>query len=120
MTDDPWEAWDLWKRMEITGRRRNASRESTNEMVELVRPFVMQPDAVLRRIAPADRGLVRSAYANNERSARAMKRLAAEGQLLFHLREIIPFWIVFHWNRWGIENQGALTIGIEGAYNPKR
>jgi thiopeptide-type bacteriocin biosynthesis protein len=120
MTDDAWEAWDFWKRMEITGRRRNAGRELTREMVELVRPFVLEPDSVLRRLAPADRALIRSAYANNERAALDMRRLAADGQLLFHLREIIPFWIIFHWNRWAVENQGALTLGIEGTYNPKR
>jgi thiopeptide-type bacteriocin biosynthesis protein len=120
LTDDSWEAWDLWKRMEITGRRPNVGRELANDLVERVRPFVLRPAAVLQHLAPADRVLVQSAYDNNARAALAMRGLAAEGRLLFHLREIIPFWIIFHWNRWGVENQGALTIGIEGALNPKQ
>jgi hypothetical protein len=48
-----------------------------------------------------------------------MRRLAADGKLLFHLRDILPFWIVFHWNRWGIDAQTALTLGIEGALDPR-
>lgn len=120
MTDDAWEAWDLWKRMEMTGRRPKAGPALAREMAELVHPFVAASDAVLRRIAPAERALLRTAYENNERAAADMRRLAVQAQLLFHLREIIPFWIIFHWNRWGITNQGALTIGIEAALNPKR
>jgi thiopeptide-type bacteriocin biosynthesis protein len=119
MTDDSWEAWDVWKRMEITGRRPSVSRDAAKGMVDLVRPFVIQPDAVLRRLASADRRLVATAYESNERCAMAMRRLAAEGQLLFHLREILPFWIIFHWNRWGIADQSALAIGIEGALDPR-
>lgn len=119
MTDDSWEAWDVWKRMEITGRRANAGRDEARAMAELVRPFVHRPDAVLRQLAAADRRLVTSAFETNERVAHAMRELAAGGELLFHVREILPFWIIFHWNRWGIANQRALTIGIEGALDPR-
>ena len=119
MTDDAWEAWDLWKRMDLTGRLPRVSRETAAAMIALVRPFVLEPELVLRRLASADRRLLASAYQANERAATAMRRLAAEGQLLFHVREIIPFWIIFHWNRWGIVNQRALTIGIEGALDPR-
>ena len=120
MTDDSWEAWDLWKRMEITGRRPDVPRSVAAGMVDLVRPFVLQPDAVLGQLAPAERRLVASAYEANERAAKAMRALAAQDLLLFHLREIVPFWIIFHWNRWGVANQKALTIGIEGALDPRR
>jgi thiopeptide-type bacteriocin biosynthesis protein len=119
MTGDAWEAWDLWRRMEITGRRPKVPRDTAAGMIDMVRPFVLQSDAILRRIAAADRRLVAAAYEANEQAAKAMHRLAAEGLLLFHLREIIPFWIVFHWNRWGVANQSALTIGIEGVLNPR-
>lgn len=120
MTDDAWEAWDLWKRMEITGRRPKVGRALAKEMAELVRPFVTESETVLRHIAPAERALLRTAYENNQRTAVAMRRLAAHNQLLFHVREIIPFWIIFHWNRWGIARQGALTVGIEATLNPKQ
>lgn len=122
MTDDRWEAWDVWKRMEITGRRpavRGADAKDVKAMVELVRPFVLHPEAVLRKLAAAERRLVVSAYETNARCAAAMRRLAAEGRLLFHVRDILPFWIVFHWNRWNIDDQRALTIGIEGALDPR-
>jgi thiopeptide-type bacteriocin biosynthesis protein len=119
MTDDSWEAWDLWKRMAITGRRPNVRRETAQEMVKMVRPFVLQPEDVLRRLTPVDRRLVTTAYEANGRAATAMRRLAGQGRLLFHLREIIPFWIIFHWNRWGVVNQAGLTVGIEGTLNPR-
>lgn len=119
MTDDAWEAWDLWKRMEITGRLRPVGREAARAMIEMVQPFVHRPEAVLPRLALADRRLVTTAYEANARAAGAMRELARRGKLLFHLREIIPFWIVFHWNRWGIVNQTALAVGIEGALNPR-
>jgi hypothetical protein len=35
------------------------------------------------------------------------------------LREIIPFWIIFHWNRWRVASQAALTVGIEGTLDPR-
>ena len=85
----------------------------------MVRPFVLRPDAVLRCLAPVDRRLVAAAYEANERAATAMRRLAAQGRLLFHVREIIPFWIVFHWNRWRVASQAALTVGIEGTLDPR-
>lgn len=119
MTDDSWEAWDVWKRMAITGRRPNVRREIAREMMTMVRPFVLRPEGVLRRLAPADRRLVAAAYEANERAATAMRRLADRGQLLFHVREIIPFWIVFHWNRWNVANQAALTVGIEATLDPR-
>jgi thiopeptide-type bacteriocin biosynthesis protein len=119
MTDDSWEAWDLWKRMAITGRRPNVRRETAQRMVETVRPFVVQPDAVFRRLVAVDRRLVAAAYEANERAATAMRRLAAQGQLLFHVREIIPFWVVFHWNRWRVARQVELTVGIEGSLDPR-
>ena len=119
MTDDSWEAWDLWKRMALTGRRPNVRREIAQEMVKMVRPFVLRPEAVLRRLAPVDRRLVAAAYEANERAATAMRRLAGQGRLLFHLREIIPFWIIFHWNRWRVASQAALTVGIEGTLDPR-
>jgi thiopeptide-type bacteriocin biosynthesis protein len=119
MTDDAWEAWDVWKRMEITGRRPKVSRADAKAMVDLVRPFVLHPGSVLPELAAADRRLVTAAYETNERCAKSMRRLAADGKLLFHLRDILPFWIVFHWNRWGIDAQTALTLGIEGALDPR-
>jgi hypothetical protein len=105
--------------MEVTGRRTNVRREKAEAMIDLVRPFVRSPAAVLRRLSVVDRKLVASAHATNARVAKAMRGLAARGELLFHVREILPFWIIFHWNRWGIVNQQALTIGIEGALDPR-
>ena len=119
MTDDTFEAWDVWKRMEITGRRPRVSRSRARAMIDLVRPFVLQPESVLPKLAAADRRLVTAAWATNERCATSVRRLAAEGRLLYHVRDILPFWIIFHWNRWEIEDQSALTIGIEGALDPR-
>lgn len=126
---DAWEQWDVWSNLRLTGRlplRPPSLNEHAERALETLsercRQALFERATVLRARPRRDREFVQRYEQRNEEAARALREAAARKQLLFGIRRVIPFWIIFHWNRWGLSpgRQMALAIAVERALSPKR
>jgi thiopeptide-type bacteriocin biosynthesis protein len=118
---DAWEAWDLWRGLELTGRTFKSSPGVPEAFARAVRPWIEHPRSILTAISPWERQLVKRCQKLNAAAAGALLAAACRGELLFSPRQILPFWIHLHWNRWGISPraQVVLTLGAERVWSPK-
>jgi thiopeptide-type bacteriocin biosynthesis protein len=131
VTDDKWELWDLWCKMELTGRLRSGGRVRGDEP-EVLRaralrdrfmPFLDDEDAVLTRARTwggENHAFFRYAAAV-PKMAMDLRLARAGGDLSWGLREILPFWVIFHWNRMGFDRarQELLSLVMSTILNPK-
>ena len=69
-----------------------------------------------------DREIVRRYLRANSVVARELVRAHRAGELLYPPRQLLPFWIIFHWNRWGfgLNEQVTLAHGVEHLLSPKK
>lgn len=122
MADDEWERWDVIRNLRLAGR--------------LMRDGVLDAAAVARLVdwatphfspqakspaAARQRRMVEAVSAAGADAALALRMAADEGALSFAPREIFPFWIIFHWNRWRLSGptQVALSAAMERMLSPK-
>lgn len=126
LVPDPWERWDVWCRLRWTGRVLDQARGPGGVGADL------SPDAVawvraVRSFPGPWPGASRGEQAILDRHQRRMEELASDaaaavaaGRLPVHLRQVLPFWIVFHWNRMSftLEAQRALTRVVIAALDP--
>ncbi|HET7488916.1 MAG TPA: thiopeptide-type bacteriocin biosynthesis protein [Acidimicrobiales bacterium] len=124
LVPDPWERWDVWCRLRWAGRVLDQPGQS---------PADLAPDAVawvrgVRALPGPWPGASRGEQAILDRYQRRVDALADEvaaavaaGTLPVHLRQVLPFWIVFHWNRMSftLEAQRALTRVVIAALDPR-
>lgn len=125
VASDTSELWDLWSHLRLTGRLLDAHAVSESEVGALaarLRPFVHDRRAMIAALGRDDRELVSFYRRSNSRCARELRRVHRDGELLYAPRQVLPFWIVFHWNRWGFPEarQRTLAHGIERVLDPKR
>ena len=127
LVPDPWERWDVWCRLRWTGRVLDQVRGPGGVGADL------GPDAVawvrgVRSFPGPWPGASRGEQAILDRYQRHMDELAtsaaaavAGGRLPVNLRQVLPFWIVFHWNRMSftLEAQRALTTVVIAALDPR-
>jgi thiopeptide-type bacteriocin biosynthesis protein len=120
--DDPWERWDLWRGLELTGRLFDAPSTTVAACARTVEPWLLHPHQCLQALQSWERRVLRKAMDGNARTIRALRAAAARGSLLFAPRQIVPFWIIFDWNRWGLSSraQAVIAIGAEHLLSPKR
>lgn len=126
MTDDLWEVWDVWSKMTLTGRltalpslthpegrQRDAARRA--------RALLERADVRLERVSDAERAIFDRYDRSLAPVAGAAREAVDAGSLLWGLREILPFWIVFHWNRmlFTPDHQAALAKLMWWAWSPK-
>lgn len=125
---DTWEQWDLWAHLKLTGRLISEQvakvcklDEEFTENEPLYRTIYSEPAAVMEQLNAAERGIVDMLFAANTRAASRLHELAAHDRILFGPRKVVPFWAIFHWNRWGIDvdDQSAMAYSMERLLNPK-
>jgi thiopeptide-type bacteriocin biosynthesis protein len=101
---DKWERWDVWCKMKLAGRA--LSDRETAQALECSRParqelaeFLDDPVRTRQRLSDRERRIVDEYCAALPAVAAEIGRALEHAALLWPLREILPFWIVFHWNR---------------------
>lgn len=121
---DSWEQWDLWCNMELAQRNvavTDELRASVDAALSANRPVLtalaFQPDEVLAQCSEPVRALVARYFASNTQVAEALTRATradatGPGRLLYGLRKIIPFYIIFHWNRLGFPMSQQLLMAL--------
>lgn len=125
---DAWEQWDIWCEMRLTGRLFERDREATDalredlaENQELLRSLLFRRDEVIAELHPTEATLVETYAQGNRRVARALEQACRERKLSYGPRKLLPFFVVFHWNRIGlpIDEQVALCFFMHELLNPK-
>lgn len=128
VTGDPFERWDVWAQMKLTGRlpTPEAAREARyDEELDANRAVYQRilddPDAVTATLPTREAGVVAAMREANALVAERWLSAVRSDRLLYPLRKILPFCIIFHWNRWGLDpdEQVALTYAMERLLDPK-
>jgi len=122
-TGDEWERWDIWQKMELTGRlermdkatEARALHESVRARRELAQ-FLFHS----RELSSPEREIIAQYRETLPDIAQEIRQLHDTGRLLWPTREIIPFWIIFHWNRmaFSLEEQRRITFLMTELYSP--
>jgi thiopeptide-type bacteriocin biosynthesis protein len=129
VAEDPWEQWDVWCEMRLTGRLVDPASETAAELREnldrnrdLLEPLVRRREEIAAGLGPEEKALV-DAYARGNQVVADAFREAGRARTLAHgPRKILPFFIVFHWNRLdlSIDEQVAFSFFMFELLDPKR
>ena len=128
LVGDRWELWDLWCNVVLTGRLTTAVGSShwwgmRPTQAESARAVRLLDDGEGRRGRPScgEVELLATFRAGCESLVAAVLAAERTGQLLWGLREIVPFWMVCHWNRGGLtfDEQSHLTVLMTHLLCPK-
>lgn len=126
---DEWEHWDVWCNMRLTRRLPAASREERRAQArlleanrEVLERFVFRSHAAIRDLGAAERRIVERYFVRSSRFAKRLNDAARRAQLLYGVRKILPFVIIFHWNRFGLDQrlQSLLSFAMTRLLDPKR
>lgn len=124
---DEMEVWDVWCRMELTGRldrdaiRRYSSDADDQPVRRPLRDQLREVYLGRNRIAGPEGALLDDYRARIPEIARRLRQAAEGGELLWGVRHILPFWIIFHWNRmrFSLSRQRKLSRYMLRLYSPK-
>jgi thiopeptide-type bacteriocin biosynthesis protein len=125
---DEWERWDVWCNMRLAKRGLDSTELEREKLVailgrnrEVLLQVASKPGEVLKELSSAEQGIVTAYFTENERFARRLADAAKTGKLLFGPRKILPFYVVFHWNRlcFDLNTQVALSFFMQELLNPK-
>lgn len=128
---DVFEGWDVWENMRLAGRvvdehinRRSlqALEESSRAQRDLILATWHTPELILRSVSRADRLLMQAYFRSNVRWSKKLRAAVDDNALLYGVRKILPFYVIFHWNRLGFspDLQRSLTFYMRFNLNPKR
>lgn len=129
VADDSFEAWDVWCKLERTGRLPGGARLYPADP-DVARALALRGaigellddlDATLARASPVEAAALRGCLAALPAIGRRLRAAQADGGLVCGARELVPFWIVFHWNRmgFGLERQRQLARLMVVARHPR-
>lgn len=124
---DEMEVWDVWCKMELTGRvdrsaiKRYSADNTGRPVPRRLRDQLRNIHFDSSRIAEPEGALFDSYRAQTTEIARRLRRADEDGHLLWSVRHILPFWIIFHWNRMGfsLSRQRQLSRFMLRLYSPK-
>jgi thiopeptide-type bacteriocin biosynthesis protein len=125
---DRWEQWDAWMHMDLTGRRVELGAERRAELMaelaeqrEVLEALALEPEALCEELDEVERPVLQRYLDGLDGVAGRLVEAAAAGRLCFGLREILPFWIVFHWNRMRFDHalQCSLVFYMTEILSPK-
>jgi thiopeptide-type bacteriocin biosynthesis protein len=129
VAEDAWEQWDVWCEMRLTGRLVDATsevaaelRQNMEENLALLEPLVFRRDEIIADLTAPEMELF-EAYTLGNRAVASALREAGRARTLQHgPRKILPFFIIFHWNRLGlsIDEQVAFSFFMSELLSPKR
>jgi thiopeptide-type bacteriocin biosynthesis protein len=126
---EPWEAWDTWCNMRLTGRLPTLDDDAHAALIDelAVHRGVLervrdQPGAVIDELDERERAVVVGYHEVHRDIADRFRAAARADQLTCGPRAILPFCIIFHWNRWGLdrETQEALSFFMQRLLDPKQ
>jgi thiopeptide-type bacteriocin biosynthesis protein len=129
VTEDEWELWDVWTKMTLTGRLPAEPSLDPGEPV-IARALALRPsllpllrddERAFARACPEEAAALRRYRQGLPALVQALRRARSEGALAWGLREILPFWIIFHWNRMGFDllRQQQMALLMAAVLNPK-
>jgi thiopeptide-type bacteriocin biosynthesis protein len=127
---DSWEVWDAWRNLGDAGRRfREDLPEALKARLEadfagnrpLFELITARPGEALDALEPPVRSIVERFFSLNEVLIDSFRQAVSDRKLLFGPRTILPFFVIFHWNRWGFSDieQRFLSDSMERLFNPK-
>jgi thiopeptide-type bacteriocin biosynthesis protein len=127
-TDDEYEVWDVWCKMELAGRQpqlpaeerapaASRARTAARPILDLLR----DPALAQARMTPEERAIHDRYCQSLPPVTNQLRAVASAGALCCPLREILPFVTIFHWNRmrFTIEQQRAISFLMSSALSPK-
>jgi thiopeptide-type bacteriocin biosynthesis protein len=125
---DEWELWDLWHKMELTGRDlrvAGAARErAIDEAWKRGKPLLdllRLNDPELTWLPGPERDCLLQYRIKLPSLSARLRQLHSDGALLFPMREILPFWVIFHFNRmcFPADEQRFLSFLMSTVLSPK-
>ncbi|MEX1362766.1 MAG: thiopeptide-type bacteriocin biosynthesis protein, partial [Nannocystaceae bacterium] len=125
---DRWEMWDAWMHMDLAGRRVQLDPARRAELVdelaeqrEVLEALAMEPESLCEELDEVERPLFRRYLDGLDGFAERLTAAASSGELHYGLREILPFYIVFHWNRMRFDRglQCTLVFYMTQVLSPK-
>jgi thiopeptide-type bacteriocin biosynthesis protein len=119
---DDWERWDVWCKLTLTGRLTDAAARTVDpSRARATRLLLSHQSRILRAASEPERTLFARYDAALDEIAPDIDAAVNAGTLLWGLREILPFWIVFHWNRMRFDaaTQDSLGALMVAALSPK-
>jgi hypothetical protein len=129
VAEDSWEQWDVWCEMRLTGRLVDPDSDAAADLREdlednraLLEPLLFRRQEVIDDLSP-DEVAIAGAYMQGNESVAGALREAGRGRALgCSPRKILPFFVVFHWNRigLGVAEQVALSFFMFELLDPKR
>lgn len=128
LVGDRWELWDAWMHMDLTGRRVELGDQRRAELLaeladqrDVLEVLALEPEALCEELDDVERPVFQRCLDGLDALAGRLRAASAGGQLCFGLREILPFCIVFHWNRMRFDHalQCSLVFYMTQILSPK-
>jgi thiopeptide-type bacteriocin biosynthesis protein len=114
---DRWEIWDTWMHMDLTGRRVELDQGRRAELMaeladqrDVLEVLALEPESLCEELDDVERPVAQRYLDGIDFIAGRLVTAASAGQLCFGLREILPFCIVFHWNRMRFDHALQCTL----------
>lgn len=122
---DRWELWDIWCNMRLTGRLTEEELRAPANVTSLCSqwlPLLFEAGVAEARMSAGERDILERFRTRASELASAIRELGRGGELLWPIRQILPFWIIFHWNRmmFPLERQRELARVMCAVLCPKR
>jgi thiopeptide-type bacteriocin biosynthesis protein len=119
---DAWERWDVWCKLALTGRLVDDAAGAVDPSRSRATRLLLSHQArILDAASEPERTLFARYDAALDELCPEIQAAVDAGQLLWGLREILPFWMVFHWNRmaFDLDTQKSLAAMAAAALSPK-
>jgi thiopeptide-type bacteriocin biosynthesis protein len=119
---DDWERWDVWCKLSLTGRlAEDAAGNVDPARARSARLLLSHQARILGAASEPERTLFTRYDAALDELVPHIDAAVQASDLLWGLREILPFWIVFHWNRMRFDaaTQQSLAATMVAALSPK-
>lgn len=119
---DDWERWDVWCKLALTGRLVDDAADAVDlSRSRAIRLLLSHQARILGAASEPERTLFAQYDAALDELCPEIQAAVDAGRLLWGLREIVPFWMVFHWNRmaFDFETQKRLAATVAAALSPK-
>jgi thiopeptide-type bacteriocin biosynthesis protein len=129
LCEDDWERWDAWSKMALARRapsldtsNRDRAIASLKDNHDALVASIWNSERILMALDEQTQNVIRGYFEQNARLAERLRRAARTNRLLYGFRDIFPFYVIFHWNRWLLdqEMQLSLTFFMDALLNPKR
>jgi thiopeptide-type bacteriocin biosynthesis protein len=129
LSSGDWELWDVWCNMRLAKRtlslsdaEHRAALESLEHEREVLNEIVFQPERAIAALSEPERRLVKDYQAQVVAWTDDALATVRSGALLYGMRKILPFYVIFHWNRLGVHllTQCSLTFYLQALLDPKK